>query len=115
MAKTSESQLKAIKKYNEKSKYIQLKFTENQLEEYDKIVKHCQENGLSYQGYIKGLIQKDLEEKEGTIKESESEPKPAQKDVYTSSIRKEAENTLVEPFKPLKNPIYNLDEKNTEK
>ena len=86
MTKTSESQLKAIKKYNEKSKYIQLKFTENQLKEYDKIVKHCQENGLSYQGYIKGLIQKDLEEKE------KADPRP-----------------------DLKSPVIFYDDKNTEK
>ena len=86
MAKTSESQLKAIKKYNEKSKYIQLKFTENQLNDYDRIVRYCQENGLSYQGYIKKLIQDDLDKKE----KADSRP-------------------------DLKSPIYFFDDENTEK
>ena len=63
MTKTSESQLKAIKKYNEKSKYIQLKFTENQLKEYNRIIAYCQKNGLSYQGYIKDLVKNDLDKK----------------------------------------------------
>ena len=63
MAKTSDAQLKAIKKYNQKSKYIQLKFTENQLNDYETIVKYCENNGLSYQSYIKSLIIKDLKEK----------------------------------------------------
>lgn len=63
MAKTSDAQLKAIKKYNQKSKYIQLKFTENQLDDYERIVKYCESNGLSYQSYVKSLIIKDLKEK----------------------------------------------------
>lgn len=63
MPKTSASQLKAIKKYNEKSKYIQLKFTENQIPEYERIVNYCTENNLSYQGYIKELVKNDLDSK----------------------------------------------------
>lgn len=63
MAKTSEATLKAIKKYNANSKYIQLKFTSNQLSEYKRIIKYCDDNNLSYQGYIKELIKKDLDEK----------------------------------------------------
>lgn len=63
MPKTSKSTLKAIKKYNEKSKYIQLKFTENQLPDYERIIKHCKDNGLSLQGYIKELIKFDLDKR----------------------------------------------------
>lgn len=63
MPKTSASQLKAIKKYNEKSKYIQLKFTENQMPEYERIVNYCTKNNLSYQGYIKELVKNDLDSK----------------------------------------------------
>ena len=63
MAKTSEATLKAIKKYNANSKYIQLKFTNNQLPEYERITKYCDDNNMSYQGYIKELIKKDLDEK----------------------------------------------------
>ena len=61
MPKTPKSTLDAIKRYNTKSKYIQLKFTENQLSDYERIVKHCNDNGLSLQGYIKQLIKKDLD------------------------------------------------------
>ena len=64
MAKTSNAQLKAIKKYNTGSKYIQLKFTPNQITDYENIVKYCDKNGLSLQGYIKALIKADLDKKE---------------------------------------------------
>lgn len=64
MPKTPKSTLEAIKRYNTKSKYIQLKFTENQLPDYERIVKHCNDNGLSLQGYIKGLIRADINKKE---------------------------------------------------
>lgn len=64
MTKTSRATLNAISKYNKKSKTISLKFTENQLSEYDRIINYCRDNGLSYQGYIKALIKKDLDQKE---------------------------------------------------
>ena len=60
MKKTSESQLIALKKYNAKSKFISLKYTPNQLDSYDKLINHCKNNNLSVQGYIKDLIDKDL-------------------------------------------------------
>lgn len=61
MPKTPKSTLNAISRYNAKSKYIKLKYTPNQMNEYEQIVKHCNDNGLSLQGYIKGLIKADLE------------------------------------------------------
>lgn len=63
MSKTPESTLKAIKKYNQKSKYIQLKFTQNQNCEYNRIVSYCELNNMSMQGYIKELIKRDLDGK----------------------------------------------------
>lgn len=63
MAKTSQAALIAISKYNKKSKTISLKFTENQLPEYERIINYCKQNKLSYQGYIKDLIKKDLDKK----------------------------------------------------
>lgn len=63
MAKTSQAALIAISKYNKKSKTISLKFTENQLSEYERIINYCKQNKLSYQGYIKDLDQKDLDQK----------------------------------------------------
>ena len=63
MPKTSQATLKAISKYNKKSKTISLKFTENQLKEYNRIVKYCDANQLSYQGYIKELVYNDLNAK----------------------------------------------------
>ena len=63
MTKTSKSQLEAIKRYNTGSKYIQLKFTPNQIAEYNRIALYCGENDLSLQGYIKSLIKADLDGK----------------------------------------------------
>lgn len=53
----------AQKKYNGKSNYIQLKFTENQINDYLRIKKYCDDNGLSMQGYIKSVILHDLDSK----------------------------------------------------
>lgn len=54
---------KAQKKYNQKSKYIQLKFTQNQNCEYNRIISYCELNNMSMQGYVKELIKKDLDSK----------------------------------------------------
>ena len=53
----------AQKKYNGKSNYIQLKYTPNQMAEYDRIKQYHIDNKLTLQGYIKGLIQRDLDRK----------------------------------------------------
>lgn len=63
MAKTSEAQLRAVKKYDEKSKVITLKYTDNQTHEYYRIKQHCIDNGIAVQSYIKGLIKADLDAK----------------------------------------------------
>lgn len=63
MAKTSNATLKAIKKYNQKSKFINIKFTPNNINEYDRICQYCNDNNLSLQGYIKNLIKIDLDSK----------------------------------------------------
>ena len=53
----------AQKKYNGKSNYIKLKFTEKQINDYLRIKKYCDDNGLSMQGYIKSVILHDLDSK----------------------------------------------------
>lgn len=63
MAKTSEATLKAIKKYNQKSKFINIKYTPNAISEYERIYNYCKNNNLSLQGYIKELIKNDLDNK----------------------------------------------------
>lgn len=63
MAKTSEATLKAIKKYNQKSKFINIKYTPNNIDEYERIAQYCNSNNLSMQGYIKALIKADLDSK----------------------------------------------------
>ena len=63
MAKTSEATLKAIKKYNQKSKFINIKYTPNNIDEYERISQYCNNNNLSMQGYIKQLIKADLDAK----------------------------------------------------
>lgn len=59
----TEAEKKAQKKYNQKSKYIQLKFTDNQMSDHDRIRKYCEDNNLSLQGYIKSIIMQDLKNK----------------------------------------------------
>ena len=61
--KTSPSMLKAINTYNKKSKYIQLKFTQNSVDEYQRIVNYTNSNKISMQHYIKELIKSDLDNK----------------------------------------------------
>lgn len=61
--KTSPSMLKAINTYNKKSKYIQLKFTQNSVDEYQRIVNYTDSNKMSMQRYIKELIKADLDSK----------------------------------------------------
>lgn len=61
--KTSPSMLKAINTYNKKSKYIQLKFTQNSVDEYQRIVNYTNINKISMQHYIKELIKSDLDNK----------------------------------------------------
>ena len=56
MAKTSESQLKAVKKYKEKTKRITIRFFPAEMELWNHI--QSQENK---QGYIKSLIRRDME------------------------------------------------------
>ena len=63
MAKTSESTLRAIKKYNQKSKFINLKYTPNTINDYNRVYQYCSLNDLSLQGYIKALIKADLDSK----------------------------------------------------
>ena len=63
MAKTSEATLKAIKKYNQKSKFINIKYTPNSIDDYERISQYCNQNNLSMQGYIKALIKADLDAK----------------------------------------------------
>ena len=63
MAKTSDAQLKAIKKYNSNSKYISIKYTPNQISDYERVTTYCSNNGLALQAYIKSLIKADLDSK----------------------------------------------------
>lgn len=63
MVKTSEAALKAIKKYNQKSKFINIKYTPNAISEYERIYSYCKDNNISSQGYIKELIKTDLNNK----------------------------------------------------
>lgn len=53
----------AQKKYNGKSNYIQLKYTPNQMAEYDRIKQYCIDNNFTLQGYVKELIRRDLDSK----------------------------------------------------
>lgn len=63
MAKTSEAQLRAVKKYDKKSKVITLKYTDNQNRDYYRVKQYCNENNIAVQAYIKKLIDNDLDSK----------------------------------------------------
>ena len=54
---------KADRNYNANSKVIGLKYTPNQIDEYNRVKQYCTDNNLTLQGYIKGLIQRDLDSK----------------------------------------------------
>ena len=56
MAKTSEAQLKAVKKYQEKTKRITIRFFPSDMDLWNHI--QSQENK---QGYIKSLVRRDME------------------------------------------------------
>ena len=55
---------KADRNYNANSKVIGLKYTPNQIAEYNGIKQYCTDNKPTLQGYIKGLIQRDLDSKQ---------------------------------------------------
>ena len=54
---------KADRNYNINSKVIGLKYTPNQIAEYNRIKQYCTDNKLTLQGYIKELIKRDLDAK----------------------------------------------------
>ena len=54
---------KADRNYNANSKVIGLKYTPNQIAEYNRIKQYCTDNNLTLQGYIKELIKRDLDAK----------------------------------------------------
>lgn len=54
---------KADENYRKKIKTIGLKYTLNELDEYNRLIKYCNDNNLSYQSYIKSLAKADLDKK----------------------------------------------------
>ena len=54
---------KADRNYNANSKVIGLKYTPNQIDEYNRVKQYCIDNNLTLQGYIKELIKRDLDAK----------------------------------------------------
>ena len=55
---------KADRNYNINSKIIGLKYTPNQIDEYNRVKQYCTDNNLTLQGYIKELIKRDLDAKQ---------------------------------------------------
>lgn len=54
---------KADANYRKKCNQIALKYTPNESNDYNRLRLYCNDNGLSVQGYIKGLIRRDLDNK----------------------------------------------------
>lgn len=61
--KTSDSMLKAIKKYNEKSMFYAVKYAPKEREEGERLKAYLSQTGQSANSYIKGLIKADLDGK----------------------------------------------------
>lgn len=49
--------------YRKKCKTIGLKYTPNEMNEYNRIVQYCSNNNKTYQSYIKTIIKSDLDAK----------------------------------------------------
>lgn len=54
---------KSQKNYNDKCNRITLKYTEKELQEYDRLMYYIEMNRLQKSVYIKGLIKRDLDSK----------------------------------------------------
>lgn len=54
---------KSQKTYNDKCNRIGIKYTPKEINEYNRLVEYCDNNNLSYQGYIKQLVKADLDNK----------------------------------------------------
>ena len=54
---------KSQKKYNDKCNRIYLKYSEKEMQDYDRIVDYCNSNNYAISTYIKGLIKRDLDNK----------------------------------------------------
>lgn len=59
MAYSPESQ----KKYNDKCEIVRLKYTPNQLDEYNRLMSYINDTNIAVSTYIKGLIRADLDAK----------------------------------------------------
>ena len=51
------------KAYNEKCKVVRLKYTEKEMEEYNRLIAYIEQTNQLKSVYIKELIKKDLESK----------------------------------------------------
>ena len=59
---------KAQKKYDDKCKFVRIRYSLNDLSEYETLEKYLSENNISFNSYAKQLIHKDLIDK-GLIEE----------------------------------------------
>ena len=54
---------KSQKAYNDKCKVIRIKYSETDMNEYNRIQKYIKDNGVTITEYLKELIKTDLDEK----------------------------------------------------
>lgn len=57
---SSQAQREAVARYKKKIKQIQIEYSIQEMEEYQKIEDHCKQLGISYQQYVKSLIREDM-------------------------------------------------------
>lgn len=68
--KTSTAQKAAQKKYDEKTKMISIKYSPVDMADYERMRAHLEENGLSANQFIKGLIHTYFEEGKPAVQEA---------------------------------------------
>lgn len=56
----TQARIEADKRYKQKIKQIQIKYSIHEMEEYKKIEAHCKQIGTTYQQYVKHLIREDM-------------------------------------------------------
>ena len=61
--KTTESQARNQKKYNQKCKQVKIQYTPTDIQDYERLQNYLEDKNISITKYLKELISLDLEKK----------------------------------------------------
>ncbi len=94
--KISAAQKTAQKKYDEKTKMLSIKYTPVDMADYEKLRAHLEENGLSANQFIKGLIHDYFDPEKKTVPaQTESAVSKEDRSGTQSEAQPKAENAEV--------------------